>query len=127
MAAHGGDWVGRKTGLIEDTPEHRAWLEGSLQSVDDWLPTSDEALAVMNAQTKGYGLGSQGLFEHHPRTTAGRYARTMGELAPSMLSGPAGVGRKAVMWLGSSPSELAPRNTAPDTLSMGEWPVHDLR
>lgn len=102
MAAHGSDWVGRKTGLIEDTPEHRAWLEGSLQSVDDWLPTSDEALAVMNAQTKGYGLDSQGLFEHQPRTTAGKYARTMGELAPSVLSGPAGAGRKAVMWLSSS-------------------------
>jgi hypothetical protein len=102
LAARGGDWVGRNTGLIEDTPEHRAWLEKSLQSVDNWLPTSDEALVAMNEYTKGYGLDSQGLFEHQPRTTMGKFARTAGELAPGLLTGPAGAGRKAVMWLGNS-------------------------
>lgn len=62
MAARGGDWVGRKAGVIEDTTEHRAWLDNSLKSVDDWLPTSEEALRTMNDYTGGLGLDSEGLF-----------------------------------------------------------------
>ncbi len=102
MATRGGDWVGRKAGVIEDTPEHRAWLDTQLKAVDDYLPTSDETLQAMNGYTRGFGLNSEGLFKHQPRTTAGKYARTMGELAPSFVTGPAGLARKGAMWLGSS-------------------------
>lgn len=102
MVTRGGDWVGRKAGVIEDTPEHRAWLDAQLKSIDDYLPTSEETLHAMNDYSKGLGLNSEGLFEHQPRTTAGKYARTMGELAPSFVTGPGGLARKGAMWLGSS-------------------------
>lgn len=104
LATRGGDWLGRKAGMIDDTHEHRAWLDDSLKSINDksWLPTSEEALQTMNDYTSGLGLTSEGLFEHKPRTTVGKYARTMGELAPSLLTGPAGAARKGAMWLGSS-------------------------
>jgi hypothetical protein len=46
MILRGGDWVGRKTGMVADTPEHRAWMDDRIKSVDDWnpLPTSEETL-----------------------------------------------------------------------------------
>ncbi len=104
MVLRGGDWLGRKTGIIDDTPEHRAWMDDTVKAVDDWnpMPTSSETLDVMNDYTRGFGLDGEGLFEHDPRTGLGKVVRTMGELAPGVLTGPAGLMRKGAMWLGSS-------------------------
>ena len=50
------------------------------------LPGSDEIIA---ADERVFG-------EHHePQTTAGRYARTIGEFAPGMIGGPGGLVRRA--------------------------------
>jgi hypothetical protein len=59
MVTRGGDWLGRKARIIADTPEHRAWLDGQLRAVDDYLPTSEETLHAMNDYTKGLGLNSE--------------------------------------------------------------------
>src|SRR5262245_31047638 len=63
MAVRGGDWLGRKSGLVDDTPEHQEWLEDRLRQANANVPTSDKVLAAMNTLTRGFGPESDGLFE----------------------------------------------------------------
>ncbi|WP_119392703.1 hypothetical protein [Taklimakanibacter lacteus] len=104
MVVRGGDWLGRKSGLVEDTPEHREWLESNLRqaNANSIFPTSERALETMNALTRGLGSDSEGLFEYEPQTTGGKYVRTAAEFLPSAATGPGGLPRKGAMWLGSS-------------------------
>ena len=85
----GGDWAGRKLGILDDTPEHRATVEAHLGAAGKVLsPSSAQANDRIQELTGKY---------HEPQSTAGKYARTIGEFAPAALMGPGGVARRAAM------------------------------
>lgn len=86
----GLDWLGRKVGLPEPPPIRppSGAIETALEKVHKFLsPTSADVTSAIE--------GAIGPL-HEPETTAGEYARTIGEFVPGALAGPGGLARKAL-------------------------------
>jgi hypothetical protein len=80
----GIEWAGKKVGL----PPHPNWREIRNQNqIADLTPTSQQTLSAAQRVTGPL---------HEPQTTAGEYARTVGEFAPAIAAGPGGVARRAL-------------------------------
>jgi hypothetical protein len=82
-----GDWIGEKMGY---TPEQIAKSHGVHAMSDKLLPQ----LPTTEQVKKGTGLDAA---DYDPQTTAGRYAKSVGEFLPGAATGGAGSARAALV------------------------------
>jgi hypothetical protein len=80
----GLDWTGQKTGI----DQHPSWNTFKKIAIGPETPDSQDVISAVEKNVTGP--------LHEPQTTAGKYARTVGEFAPAIVAGPGGVVRRAV-------------------------------
>lgn len=102
------EMVGRGIGAARDyfvgdvTPEQRAKIDDFRRS-GQILPTTDDIMSAAHNVT--------GMSLHQPQTTAGKYARTVGEFSPAALTPGGAVARTARVVLPGMVSEAAGQAT----------------
>lgn len=81
-------WGAEKLGASPDTADTIANAATYLSPITAFAPTSDHIQRSVEGVTGKF---------YEPKTTAGEYAQTIGEYAPSAVAGPGGIVRKAAM------------------------------
>ena len=85
-----GDIAGWAAGKVGASPETQQTIRTGAQWASPFpqAPTTDQLRGITND-----AVGEA----YQPQTTAGEYARTVGEFAPAAMAGPGSIGRKAMI------------------------------
>ena len=93
VASAAVDWIGGKAGA---SPETVAGIKDTASKAVQFSPLASLVNAPSSQDIQKKIEGVTGEF-YKPQTTAGEYAKTIGEFAPAALAGPGGVGRRIAM------------------------------
>lgn len=85
-----GDIAGWAAGKLGASPEFSDWVEAGARRLSP-MPMAPSTAEIQSVTTPIVGESYQ------PETTAGEYAKTIGQFAPAAAAGPGGLARKAAM------------------------------